>query len=421
MIVKKLAAPLINEKLLQSAEHCYIATAAISEAGFDFIRSRIPTKCKMDIVTGLDVPTSPQVLRRIWRNYQGRMTLNIYTRNVFHSNVYIFDLPFRKAVAFVGSGDFTLEGIKDREELFYKIIDPKQIEELKSWFIGYFEFSEPLNEGLMEEYELLYPVFRQRDIASRHEKEELLMLTAGGFSWDAIKFRGQFFQKEDYLTFANNRAQSSAPEMMEQRQQVRSKLLNLHELVKEHARKLKLVEETNPEWVVCSLDPLQHPYGKLRSLWINFGRDESELKKFNLHTRLTDVTHLQISVKPQSVEVSLLCGAAGKGKEDREYFKDKMLEEEYRNQFFKLLTELGEDYWIEVFGDRKKANAFQHVEMLAEYTKADDWRFYTFSIGRDYRPGDQAISSDNISKTIAQEFGRLAVLYWLVLKVQPRV
>ena len=83
MLIKKLAAPLINEKLLQQAEHCYIASASVSEAGFDFIRSRIPPKCKMDMVTGLDVPTSPQVLRRIWRNYQGRITLNIYSKNVF--------------------------------------------------------------------------------------------------------------------------------------------------------------------------------------------------------------------------------------------------------------------------------------------------------------------------------------------------
>ena len=143
MIVKKLAAPLINEKLLQQAEHCYVASASISEVGFDFIRSRISPKCKMDMVTGMDLPTSPHVLRRIWRNYQGRITLNVYTRNVFHSNVYIFDLPFRKSVAFIGSGDFTLEGIKDREELFYKITDAKQIEELKSWFTGYFEFAEP--------------------------------------------------------------------------------------------------------------------------------------------------------------------------------------------------------------------------------------------------------------------------------------
>ncbi len=168
MIIKKLAVPFINDKLLQQVEHCYIATAAISEAGFDFIRSRIPTKTKMEIVTGLDVPTDPEVLRKIWRHYQGRITLNIYTRNSFHTNVYIFDLPFRKSVAFVGSGHLTLEGLKDSEELFYKITDAKEIENLKSWFIGYYEFAEPLNETLIQEYELVYPTFKERESKSRN-------------------------------------------------------------------------------------------------------------------------------------------------------------------------------------------------------------------------------------------------------------
>lgn len=98
MLIKKLAVPFINDKLLQQVEHCYIATAAISQSGFEFLRSRIPLKSKMEIVTGLDAPTSPEVLRRVWRNYHERITLHIYTRNYFHANVYIFDLPFRKAV-----------------------------------------------------------------------------------------------------------------------------------------------------------------------------------------------------------------------------------------------------------------------------------------------------------------------------------
>ncbi|HEY8933902.1 MAG TPA: phospholipase D-like domain-containing protein, partial [Cyclobacteriaceae bacterium] len=133
MIIKKLAVPLINDKILQQAEHCYIATAGISEVAFDFIKNRLSPKCKIDIVTGLDSLTSPQVLRRIWRHYQDRITLRLYTRNTFHANVYIFDLPFRKAVAFTGSGELTMEGLKDHEEIFKKIIDPKEIEALLSW------------------------------------------------------------------------------------------------------------------------------------------------------------------------------------------------------------------------------------------------------------------------------------------------
>jgi hypothetical protein len=413
MLIKKLAAPLINEKLLQQAEHCYIASASISEAGFDFIRSRIPPKCKIDMVTGLDLPTSPQVLRRTWRNYQGRITLNIYTRNVFHSNVYIFDLPFRKAVAFIGSGDFTLEGIKDREELFYKITDAKQIEELKSWFTGYFEFAEPLNEALIQEYELLYPSIKQREIASRQEKEEFVSLTTAGFNWEAIKFKNQFFEKEHYLTFANDRAHLTTQEVVAQREEVRNKLVQLHDSIKEHVHKLKLFENSNINCLVNSIDPTHYSSQKVRSLSIGYGRGEAELKKIN--HRLEEVVQLQLSIKPQSIEVSLFCGI-GKGREDRAYLKDKMLEEEYRSQIFKLLTGLGASFWIEVVGEKRKVEAFQSAELLAEFIKADDWQYYAFLIGRNYAPGDPAMSTEIITKTIMEELDRVVLLYRLFLR-----
>ena len=176
MIIKKLAAPLVNDKLLQQAEHCYIATAEISEEGFDFIRSRIPTKTKMDLVTGMNGKTSPEVLKRVWKNYQGRINLNFYSRNVLHANVYVFDLPYRKSVAFVGSGACTLGGLKDQEEIFYKITDPKEIETVMSWFTSYFEFSEPLAEKFIEEYEQLFnknraPLLEERDSINLDKKD----------------------------------------------------------------------------------------------------------------------------------------------------------------------------------------------------------------------------------------------------------
>ena len=416
MVIKKLAVPLINEKLLQQAEHCYIASASISEAGFDFIRSGIPTKCKMDIVTGLDLPTSPQVLKRIWRNYQGRITLTVYTRNVFHSNVYIFDLPFRKAVAFIGSGDFTLEGIKDREELFYKITDAKQIEELKSWFTGYFEFSEPLTERLFQEYELLYGSFKQREIASRKEKEEFISLTTAGFNWDNIKFKNQYFQKNHYLTFANDRAHLTTPDIVSQREEVRNKLIQLHTSIKDHVNKLKLFESIDPLFLASTIDPIHFTNQKVRSLSIGYGRPEAELRKISQETKLDEVVQLQFSLKPQSMELSLFCGI-GKGKEDREYLKDKILEEEYCKQFFQLLMGLGAGYWIEVVGDKRKVDSFQNPELLAEFIKSDDWRYYAFFIGKNYSSGDPAISTELIDKTIAQEFDKLLLLYRLLLKV----
>lgn len=411
MIIKKLAAPLINDKLLLQAEHCYIATAAISEAGFDFVRSRIPTKCKMEIVTGLDVPTSPEVLRRIWRNYQDRITLNIYTRTIFRANVYMFDLPYRKAVAFVGSGNFTLEGIKDHEELFYKITDPKEIETLKSWFTGYYEFSEPLTEAIIQEYEWIFPTLRQREIASRQEKKEFIELTASGFNWDAIKFKNQYFQKDDYLTFGSNKAQLNTSVLIAERESVKAKLLQVHELIKKKIAALQLCAHEDSNQIVSSHDPIDHPDNKLRAIWIEYGRGEAELKSYNPKARLADFMNLQIRIKHKEFEVLLLVGRQNGSKTDRENFKLQMNVIEYRNQFFKLLTALGAGYWIEIVGDKRKVETFLSDDALWEFTKADHWMYYAFAIGRSYPPGDSDISTENIASTILKEFEKLIFLY----------
>ncbi len=411
MLIKKLAVPFINDKLLQQVEHCYIASAAISEAGFDFIRSRIPTKSKMEIVTGLDVPTSPEVLRRIWRNYQGRITLNIYARNFFHANVYIFDLPFRKAVAFVGSGHFTLDGIKDGEELFYKITDAKEIENLKSWFIGYYEFGELLSEELIQEYEYLYPTLKQRDILSRQEKKQFIALTTAGFSWDQIKFKLQYFKKEDYLALSSSKARLTTPEVQAERIAMQNKLIHLHELIKDHVHRLKLHEDHDPNKIVSSLHPADHPDGKLRSMWIAYGPSEAGLKKYNPPATFVEVMQLHIILQQKEVGIWLVPGKPNTGKPDREHFKNKMNEVEYRKQFFTLLTSLGAGYWIEIAGDKRAIETFQNEDTLWEFTKADDWMHYAFIIGKNYSPADPEISSEQIAATIMKEFDKLVLVY----------
>lgn len=398
MIIKKLAVPFINDKLLQQVEHCYIATAAISEAGFDFIRSRIPTKSKMEIVTGLDVPTSPEVLRRIWRNYQGRITLNIYSRNFFHANLYIFDLPFRKSVAFIGSGHFTLDGIKDGEELFYKITDAKEIENLKSWFIGYYEFSNPLSEELIQEYEYLYPTLKQRDIASRQEKKQFIELTATGFNWDQVKFKNQFFKKEDFLALSSSQARLTTPEIQAARVNAQTKLIQLHELIKKDVARLKLPADIDVSKIVSSLDPNDHPDKKLQQVWLTYGRNEADFFTIQL-TLLQKEVSIGLTSKPNT------------GKVDRENFQKQMHNEEYRKQFFTLLTGLGAGYWIEIVGDKKAVDAFQQEDTLWEFTRADNWMHYTFSIGKNYAPGDAQISTDLIAPTIMKELEKLVFLY----------
>jgi hypothetical protein len=411
MIIKKLAVPLINDKILPQAEHCLIATAAISEAAFDFVKSRLSPKCKIDIVTGLDGLTSPGVLRRIWRHYQDRITLRIYTKNFFHANVYIFDLPFRKSVAFSGSGHFTLEGIKDSEEIFYKITDAREIEALKSWFTGYYEFAEPLTENLVDEYEWIYPSIRQRDIASRQEKEQVMGLTTRGFNWETIRFKNQYFKKEDYLAFANSKASLNTAEVNAERVSVHNKLLQLRDLIKDHLEGLGLYQTADPHQAVSNLGTADQPDQKLRSMHISFGRSKMELAKYSSGANPEEFMNLQISLLQRDVGVWLVIGRPKGSKEDREFFRKKMEEAEYRTTFFKLAKDLGNGYWMEVAGERKAMDSFTAEDALWEFTKSDDWRYYAMVIGKNYAPGNPELGTEAIAATIGKESDKLNPLY----------
>jgi len=174
MIVKKLHARFINDKILANAEQCYIATAAISTEGVEFVMPRLSKKCKVYIVTGLAWPTDPEALRKLFKEYYGRAYVSIVTQHTFHANAYLFDMPYRKRIAFISSGNFTLDGLQHHEELSYQITTEKEVEEAKVWFTNFFENGEPLSEKIIDEYQRMYPVWAERESASQAEKKQLI-------------------------------------------------------------------------------------------------------------------------------------------------------------------------------------------------------------------------------------------------------
>jgi hypothetical protein len=411
MLVKKLAVPLINEKILLQAEHCTIATTSISDKGFDLVVGRLSSKCKVELLTCLDGDASPAVLNRIYKHFTDRIALKIYHRNIFHANLYIFDLPFRKSVAFVGSGSMTLEGLKDHEEIFWKVTDPKEIESLRSWFVGYYEYAVPISETILNEYQTIYPSLKQRDIASKNERQELVEMTMRGFSWEAIKFRNQFFKKEDYTTFTNAKAALENEAVAKERAAVQTKLRELHELIKRDITLLKLHDAEDPSKKISSIHPSDHPDKRVRSMWLAYGRRDAELKKYRPEAQLDEFMTLQVVLRQKDVGIWLMIGKAGGSQEDREHLRHQMNFPEFRGAFLKLLKDLGSGYWIEVAGEKYGVDALQNEETLWEHIKGDDWQYYPFVIGQNYAPGGLGLSTDMIATTIAKEFEKLLRVY----------
>jgi hypothetical protein len=408
MLIKKLAVPLINDKLLMQATHCCLAVSGISLEGFEFIRSRIPTTCKIEIVTGIDEPTDPEVLSRILKHYAGRITVRVYLKNVFKANMFLFDLPYRKSVAFVGSGLLTLEGLKDGETIFWRVTDPKEIESLKSWFTGYFEFGEPLTEEIVREYEIVYKRIMQRQILSHQDKHDVMELTTREFAWESIKFKLQFFKKEDYQVLSPGNSYASNPIVALGRETLKQKLTELAESIK---RDISLIRLHLVESHTISQISLQvHPQQRVNELGLAYGRSESILKKFGAGVSMDDFLSLQICIRQREIRIALV-GHAGMGRIDRENMLVKISEPDFRSNFLKLFSDLGHEFKAEVAGNVRLLGTFQNEEALQNFLNADDWKYYNFWIGRSFSPGDPAISSEKIADTIVGVLKLLVPVY----------
>jgi hypothetical protein len=149
---------------------------------------------------------------------------------------------------------------------------------------------------------------------------------------------------------------------------------------------------------------------------LRYGRSGAELKKLT-STLQSDFITLEVAVLPREIGIRLVIGNIGASKTDREHFYRQMLELEYKVNFFKAISKLGGGYWIELAGDKRAVESFQNEEQLWEFVKTDDWRYYSFVIGKNYSPGEAEIGIDHIANTVMKETERLAEVYGMMKQI----
>jgi HKD family nuclease len=412
MIIRKLTVPFIREQLLREAVSYKIAAATISEPGLRFLWQRLPATATGQVVTGLDLQISPTVLRTLLNADADRMTARIFTQNFFHPKVYIFALRNGGQVAFISSGNCTMGGFQENEELSFKIIDAGHISELNSWFDEVFEGAKSLTEDIITQYESVYPVFEERTADTRREQKQLMDSINSSFNWDNIDFTHQYFQHEDYLSLEESKSPLSTPEAYAERIQVQNKLLDLHDrLLTAFPPNWQLNAHYDSSHITSSLDPMNQPEHRVRSVWLAYGRSFSELRRYSNTAKHMEFIRLQVIVRQQEFGIWLMPGKKNGGSEDREYFRERMRDLQYRTRFFGLLQGLGEPYWIEVTGVLRPVGSIENAEQLWEFTQNDDWVNHYFTIGRDYAPGDTGLRTETIVSTIITEFSKLYPLY----------
>ena len=139
------------EKHISSAISVNVAVALTSSFGIETL-AKIPNRCKVKIITGVDLPTPIEVLKQLRNFYGTDARVYLSSDSFFHPKVYIFKMKDNTLVAYIGSGNFTSGGLNDNVELAYKITNQDECQELLSWFEDKFEESLEITDNFLNEY-----------------------------------------------------------------------------------------------------------------------------------------------------------------------------------------------------------------------------------------------------------------------------
>ena len=137
------------ENLLSDAIEVNIAVALCSNYAINALQN-VQKNCKLRIVTGVDLPTPLEALRTLKNRYKKKA--RIYTESFFHPKVYIFRLKNKELVAYIGSGNFTEGGLLNNIEVFYKIEDQDECNNISGWFENVFNKSLCITDNFLIEY-----------------------------------------------------------------------------------------------------------------------------------------------------------------------------------------------------------------------------------------------------------------------------
>jgi hypothetical protein len=271
---------------------------------------------------------------------------------------------------------------------------------------------------MIQEYEGVFAEMKKREVSSKDEARDVLERSSTNFNLDSIRFKNQFFKKEDYQALGHHSGASNEVETLDGIKNIEQKMLHMHEATKGKLSELKLYELGGKEGVVGRSNA--HEQTRMPAMWLTYGRSKEELKAYPSGTAHMDFLTIMIIIRQNGIGAWLMA-RENHGKADREYFQMRMQEPAYREELFELFQNLNprEDkkesvrspYWIKIGADKKPLQLLSSKELLFEFIRYDDWKLNPFVLGRNYSPDDPAIATERIIPTISAEFDKLARVY----------
>lgn len=428
MISEKLIHDLAPE--LNNASEVWIAVALMKDSAFDSIQNIISPNCKQHYLVGIDLPTTPSVLRTLMSKLvPDTLEGAIYKSDFnFHPKVYLIKTQ-DKYVAFVGSSNLTDGGFENNIELNYKITEQEHCIDIREWYTKLFKDAFPLNEENIKIYEEEYRNIKstEEQNKTRRKSIKLKKKLIPKDSLQGIDFTDRYFKKEHHLAFRKELWLDGSPAANKERKEVSDRLEELHSEIFPKFRTNgigELMPNVKNHLISLYYQLPDLPPRKLDGMWLSYGKDQSEIKEYHKlfpKTSSNDeddlqsfINHARVQIKVSYKEIGIwiLFGKNNNGSIfDRDYFKNQMRIQKYREEFYQMVSSLPQKYWISVGNmPSEYFSRFSTPEELHDYCKKDNTKEY-FIIGRDYEITDNEMSETNLPVTVLQEFKRLFPIY----------
>jgi hypothetical protein len=199
---------------LNTAEEIWIAVALLNSQGLSFIQSNISKSCKQNYLVGLDLPTEPKALYKLFNDqFISNTVIKVYTdKECYHPKLYLIK-ENNQYFAFIGSANCTDGGLNNNIELTIGIDDQKSCEEILEWFNHLLGTSNILTKSFIDGYALEYEERKNRSKENERlaikEKKKLIEEFEATLS-ERIGFINvlkQYRREAEYSQIKNERAE----------------------------------------------------------------------------------------------------------------------------------------------------------------------------------------------------------------------
>ncbi|MFX3637060.1 MAG: phospholipase D family protein [Candidatus Pristimantibacillus sp.] len=405
---------------LKNLKNLKIATAYISNYGIDLLKEVILMNKlkKVDVEVFLSPEFSYNkpsemlnVLRTIANTY---LVISI----PFHAKVVLAESIDLKNKVMFGSSNFTEGGIERNIEfdLIRNLETTQENEKFKLFFDFCRNNSQLVNQEIINSYLGNEAEFEELNKLNKKIKKKLVMFKNKDDSFDDEDYdlKDYFFQFEDYEAFFYRNEQRKDKGMMQQRTNVREKMLEIHEAIYNDIQALNLHCHRRKGNITSLIIPSDYNKKRVGWLGVRYGKSPKELDTLNSGAEKDEELGfqkhacLQFSITKRGFEINLF-HAVPKDAFDRNHVHGKFENKEFLSRINDEIRKLkGNNLVWYIYED--------DIPITFEIDNEDDDKFIEF-----YKNHDLSGRESFLSYSLEPDDPRIKNLFSIAILVKDKI